>query len=62
MACGAVGGKKRTWKNEDMRMTCCTKIFVQPVVVTGKNCSENTMKKMPKMLKGCSRKNPSGHE
>jgi hypothetical protein len=25
-------------------------------VVTGKNCSENAMKKMPKMLKGCSPK------
>jgi hypothetical protein len=40
-------------------MTGCTKIFVQPVVVTGKNCSENTMKKMPKMLKGCSSKKPA---
>jgi hypothetical protein len=44
-----------------VRMTGCTKIFVQPVVVTGKNCSENTMKKTPKMLKGCSKKT-SGHE
>jgi hypothetical protein len=62
MTCGAVGRKKRTWKNKDVRMTGCTKIFVQPVVVMGKNCSENTMKKTPKMLKGCSPKKTSGHE
>jgi hypothetical protein len=27
MACSAVGRKKRTWKNQDVRMTGCTKFF-----------------------------------
>jgi hypothetical protein len=36
MVRGAVGRKKRTWKNKDVRMTGCTKIFVQPVVVMEK--------------------------
>jgi hypothetical protein len=62
MAHSAVGGKKRKWKNKDVRMTGCTKFFVQLVMVTGKNCSENTKEKMPKMLKGCSPKKTSGHK
>ena len=49
--------RMRTWKNKDVRMTGCVKIFTQPVVVTGKNCSESTMKNTPEMMRSCSPKN-----
>jgi hypothetical protein len=60
MAHGAIGRKnleKKGCENDWLY-----KIFHTAGRGHGKNCSENTMKKMPKMLKGCSPKKPSGHE
>jgi hypothetical protein len=48
MAHGAVGGKKRTWKNKDVRMTGCTKFFVQNFLYSRSWSQEKIAVKTPR--------------